>query len=105
MLYTLALIADSVNTPPKFGLNFTIWKLKMTIFLQFLGSRVVKTVTKPFIIPEDDEDIWSNIIVKKFDANAKAHHALLQALNDDDISRVIMMWNSEVCVNQKSVIE
>jgi len=26
---------------------------------------------------------------KKFDANAKAHYALLQALNDDDIARVI----------------
>ena len=30
-----------------------------------------------------------HIIVKKFDANAKAYYALLQALNDDDIFRVI----------------
>ena len=27
--------------------------------------------------------------MRKFDANAKAHYALLQALNDDDIARVI----------------
>ena len=36
-----------------------------------------------------DEDTWSNIALKKFDSKDKAHYALLQALNDDDISRVI----------------
>ena len=30
-----------------------------------------------------------HIATKKFDANAKAHYALLQALNDDDIARII----------------
>ena len=46
-------------------------------------------MTKPFSVPTGDEDIWSDIATKKFDANAKAHYALLQALNDDDIARVI----------------
>ena len=32
---------------------------------------------------------WSDIATKEFDANARAHYALLQALNDNDISRVI----------------
>jgi len=27
--------------------------------------------------------------IKKFDSNTKSHYALLQALNDDDLSRVI----------------
>ena len=57
--------------------------------LQFLESRVAKAVTKPFSVPLGDEDTWSDIATKEFDANAKAHYALLQALNDDDIAMVI----------------
>ena len=50
-------IAKGIKTPPKFhGLNFLIWKVKMTVFLQFLGSRVAKAVTKPFNVPVSDED-------------------------------------------------
>ena len=83
-------MAEGSKTPPKFdGLNFPIWKVKMTVFLQSLGSRVAKTVTKPFSAPTGDEDTWSDIDTKEFDANARSHYALLQALNDDDISRVI----------------
>jgi len=83
-------MAEGIKTPPKFdGLNFPIWKVKMTIFLQSIGSRIVKAVTKLFSIPVGDKDIWSDIATKKFDANAKAHYALLQALNDNDIDRVI----------------
>ena len=42
-------MAKGIKTPPKFdGLNFLIWKVKMTVFLQFLGSRITKAVTKPF---------------------------------------------------------
>jgi len=83
-------MAERIKTPPKFdGLNFPIWKVKMTVFLQSIGSRVAKAVTKPFSVPVGDEDTWSNIATKKFDANAKAHYALLQVLNDNDITRVI----------------
>ena len=61
---------------PKFdGLNFPIWKVKMTVFLQFLGSRVAKAVTKLFSAPIGDEDTWSDIATKEFDTNAKAHYA------------------------------
>ena len=59
----------------------------MIMFLQSLGSRVAKAVTKLFSAPDADEDTWSKIVTKKFDANAKTHYALLQALNDDDIAR------------------
>ena len=62
---------------------------KMTVFLQSLGSRVAKAVRKPFSAPLGDEDTWSDIATKEFDTNARAHYVLLQALNDDDISRVI----------------
>ena len=59
----------------------------MTVFLQSLRSRVAKSVSKSFSVPTGDEDTWSDIATKKFDANAKAHYAMLQALNDDDIGR------------------
>ena len=64
-------------------------KVKMTIFLQSLGCQDAKTVTKSFSVPAGDEDTWSDIVTKEFDANAKAHYALLQTLNDDDIAMVI----------------
>ena len=41
------------------------------------------------LLPDGDENTWFKIINKKFDASAKAHYALLQALNNDDIARVI----------------
>ena len=40
-------------------------------------------VTKSFSVPDGDEDTWFDIAIKKFDANAKVHYALLQTLNDD----------------------
>ena len=46
-------------------------------------------MTKPFSVPIDDEDTWPDIATNEFNANAKAYYALLQALNDDDIARVI----------------
>ena len=46
-------------------------------------------MTKPFSVPIGDEDTWSDIATKEFDANAKTHYVLLQVLNDDDIARVI----------------
>ena len=61
----------------------------MIIFLQSLGSRVAKAVIKPFSVLIGDEDTWSDITTKEFDANAKAQYALLQTSNDDDIARVI----------------
>ena len=61
----------------------------MTIFLNSLGRRVAKAISKSFVSPEGGEDSWSEITVKKYNVNFKAHYALLQALNDDDVSRVI----------------
>ena len=61
----------------------------MTNFLQSLGSRIAKAISETFVCPEGDEDSCSEIIVKEYDVNCKAHHALSQALNSDDISRVI----------------
>ena len=63
-------------------------------------------MTKPFVFLEGDEDTWSDIAVKEFDENAKFHYALLQALNDDDISRVINckytydIWNNLVVTHE-----
>ena len=83
-------MAEGIKTLPEFdGLNFPIWKVKMTMFLQSLGSWVAKAVTKPFSALLGDEDIWSDIATKEFDVNARTHYTLLQALNDDDIARVI----------------
>ena len=66
-------MAEGIKTPPKFDdLNFLIWKVKMTMFLQSLGSWVVKVVTKPFSVPTGDEDTWSYIAFKEYEANTKA---------------------------------
>ena len=83
-------MTEGIKTPPKFdGLNFSIWKVKMTIFLQSLRSRVIKAETKLFNVSAGGENTWSDITTKKFDANIKTHYALFQALNDDDIARII----------------
>ena len=51
-------MAESIKTPPKFdGLNFPIWKVKMTVFLQSLENRVAKAVTKPFSVPIGNETL------------------------------------------------
>ena len=71
-------MTEGIKTSPKFdGLNFPIWKVKMTVFLQSLGNWVAKAVTKPFSIPIGDEDTCSDIATMEFDANAKAHYPLL----------------------------
>jgi len=64
-------------------------KVNMTIFLQSLGSQVVKAVTKPFIVPNGNETTWPEIATKKFNANAKADYTMFQVLNDEDIARII----------------
>ena len=48
---------SSIKSPLKLDeLNFPIWKVKMNIFLKFLGVRVVKAITKEFVEPYGDED-------------------------------------------------
>ena len=80
---------SSIKSPLKFdGLNFPIWKVKMTLFLKSLGVRVAKAITKEFVVPHGDEDTWSEATAKDYEANAKAH-AFAQALNEDDLSHVI----------------
>ena len=75
-------MADNIKTPPKFdGLNFLIWKVRIIIFLQSLGSLVAKFLTKPYSRPESEKDTWSELTFKEFDANSKAQNALLLALN------------------------
>ena len=83
-------MTDNIKTPPKFdGLNFLIWKVRMTIFLQSLGSLVAKSLTKPYSRPESEEDTWSEFTFKEYEANSKAQNALITALNEDDLTRVI----------------
>ena len=50
---------------------------------------VAKSLTKPFSKPESEKDTWSDLTSKKFEANSKAQNALLLALNEDDLTRVI----------------
>ena len=64
---------SSIKSPPKFdGLNFLIWKVKMNLFLKFIGVRVAKAITKKFIKPHGNEDTWSEVTAKDYEANAKA---------------------------------
>ena len=81
---------SNIKSPPKFdGLNFPIWKIKMNLFLKSLGVRVAKSITKEFIELHDDESTWSEATAKDYEANARAQYALTQALNEDDLSRII----------------
>ena len=58
-------MAEGIKTPLKFDdLNFPIWKVKMTVFLQYLGSRVTKAKTKLFSVPNGDENTWPDITTK-----------------------------------------
>ena len=61
----------------------------MTLFLKSLGFRVGKVVTIKIVEPHRDVDTWSKATTKDYEANAKAQYALTQALNDNDLSRVI----------------
>jgi len=74
-------VADShrVCTPTYFGkcgvtdgLNFPIWKVKMTLFLKSLGFRVTEVFTKEFIERHGDGDTWSEASAKNYEANTKA---------------------------------
>ena len=92
---------SSIKSPPKFdGLNFSIWKVKKTLFLKSLGFRVAKVVTKEYVKPHGDEDIWLETTAKDCEANTRVQYALTQALNNDDLSRVInwklayKVWNN-----------
>ena len=81
---------SSIMSPPKFdGLNFPIWKVKMNLFLKSLGVRVARAITKEFVEPLTDERSWSEDTTKDYEANARAQYALTQALNEDDLSRII----------------
>ena len=98
---------SSIKSPPKFdGLNFSIWKVKMTLFLKSLRVRVAKAITKEFVEPRGDEIIWSEVTAKDYEVNAKAQYALTQALNDDDPSRVINcksafeVWNDLIITHE-----
>ena len=61
----------------------------MNLFLKSLEVRVAKAITKKLIELHGDEDTWSEATAKDYEANAKVQYALIQALNDDDLSRVI----------------
>ena len=80
----------------------------MNIFLKSLEVRVSKTITKEFVEPHGDEDIWSEAIAKDYEANAKAQYALTQELNVDDFSRVINCqsayeaWNDLIITHERT---
>ena len=76
----------NIKVPPKFdGLNFPIWKIKMAIFLKSLGRDIFLATENEFKEPKEMDEKAS----KAYETNSKAMYALLQALNDDDLTRVI----------------
>ena len=68
-IHTLVKMADNIKTPLKFdGLKFPIWKVRMNIFLQSLGSQVANSLTKSYSAPVGEEDTWSDLTSKEVDA-------------------------------------
>ena len=96
-----------IKSPPKFdGLNFPIWKVKMNLLLKSIRIRVAKGITKEFIEPHGDEDTWSEATAKNYEANSKTQYALIQALNDDNLSHIINcksayeVWNDLIITHE-----
>jgi len=94
---------SSIKFPSKFdGLNFPIWKVKMTLFLKSLGVRIAKD----FVEPHGNEDTWSEATAKNYKVNAKAQYTLIQVWNDDDLSCVINcksaceVWNDLIVTHK-----
>ena len=77
-------------------------KINMAVFLNSFYSHVSKVISKLFICPEGDEDSWFEITVKDYNAHSKVHYALLQALNDDDVSS-IETWKIKMCSYLKAL--
>jgi len=52
----------SIDCPPKFnGLNFSIWKVKMSLYLRSQGSGFAKAITKEFVeLAFGDDATWSD---------------------------------------------
>jgi len=46
-------------------------------------------MTKPYSAPTSDDDTWSDITTKEYEANSKAQNILFLALNEDDTTRII----------------
>ena len=57
----------------------------MSVFLKSLGRDIHLAIENEFKEPET----FDEVSLKSYEANAKATYALMQALNDDDLSRVI----------------
>ena len=78
----------------------------MNLFLKSLGVRVAKAITKEFVEPHSDKDTWFEATAKDYEANTKAQYTLTQALNDDDLSRVINcksaydVWNDLIITHK-----
>jgi len=43
----------------------------MTLFFMFLGVKVAKSITKKFVEPHGDEDIWSEVTAKDYEEMPK----------------------------------
>ena len=93
----------SVRVPPRFdGVNFPVWKIKMGVFLKSQSRDVFLAIGTNFVEPK----VWDDTYTKAFEANAKATYALMQALNDDDLSRIINcvsafdIWNTLITTHE-----
>ena len=61
----------------------------MRVFLKSLEREVSLAIEKEFKESDHRTDHWPKHVSKTFEANAKATYALMQPLNDDDLSSVI----------------
>ena len=72
---------SSIKSPSNFdGLNFSIWKVKMTLFLKSSAFRVAKVVIKEYIESHSDEDTWSEATTKDYEANVRVQYVFVNHL-------------------------
>ena len=80
----------NVRSRPKFDrFNFSLWKLKMKVFLKSLGRNAFLSMEKEFKEFDHVTDHLPENVFKAFEVNAREIYALFVALNNDELSKVL----------------
>ena len=75
--------------PPLFdGINYTYWKVRMRIFLQFLNEKVWQAVEIGWTKPKEAPADWNDAKIKVANFNSKALNALFSAVTNEEFKKI-----------------
>ena len=80
---------QSLIIPPLFnGTNYTYWKVRMRVFLQFLDEKVWQVMeigwTKPMKAPAD----WDDDKIKAANFNSRALNTLFSVVTNEEFKKI-----------------